>query len=1149
MKVKKVPLFSREGFKVCFMFRLYKAIIILLNLPLVLYPQSQDIKFEHISVEQGLSHAKIFCICQDSKGFMWFGTEDGLNKYDGYKFTVYRHDPADSSTLSSNSIRDIYDDQSGTLWIATENGGINRFDRENERFTRYTHNRKNPTSIGSNSTNRITSFIYEGREIFWIGTAVGLSKFDSESEQFTHFPFTDKGIPYSYIEAMVVDSAGMVWIGSTEDGLHRFDPKSELYTSFHHDPDIPHSLSDNKITSLFWDKSGILWVGTDDGGLNKFDPENSKFIHYQNDPNDMQTLNSNFVLSILEDRSGILWLGTASGGLNILDRRTEKFKSYLHDPGDPNSISDNTVMCTYEDKAGVLWVGTWGGVSKIDPRKTQFVNIKQHPGDPNSLSGNYIWSICESNYGGEPTILIGTKTDGLNILDRTTGVITHYKHDPGNPNSIPSNIISALFEDRSGLLWIGTYGDGLIKYNRVSKEFFRYEHDPDDPGSISQNIIRCIFEDSSGQLWIGTQSNGLNRVDKKTNKFTLVGRKTDTRNIYEDKTGALWIAGGGLKKLDRTTEQFTTYWHNPEDPSSISNNSTTAIHESSLHGRRVLWVGTNGGGLNRFDLESEKFKNYTIHDGLPSDIINGILEDEEGNLWLSTNAGLSKFNPRSEIFRNYDVADGLLGNQFNLRVCCKTKDGQMFFGGPRGLNAFYPDRLTDNRQRPEIVITDFQIFNEPVAIKNENIAGDKEIYLLEKHISEVRDIELSYRANVFSFEFAALDYRSPQKNQYAYLMEGVDPDWVFTDASRRFATYTQLDPGEYTFRVKGSNNDGLWNEEGTSVKVIITPPWWKTTWAYLSYFILFMGLIYSLRRYDMKRQRLKHDLELEHVHSEKLHEVDNLKSRFFANISHEFRTPLTLIKGPVKQMLDGKFAGSLKEQYKMILRNSDRLLGLINQILDLSKLESGGMKLEVSKIDVVKHLKGLVLSFSSLAERNKVSLKVNTKNNSIIGYADRDKLEKIITNLLSNAFKFTPEGGGIVVDLSLRGSDSSGPKQSQNNDKIEIATSSRILGRTRNDRNLQISITNTGPGIPPDRLDKIFDRFYQVDDSVTRHQEGTGIGLALTKELVELHHGTINVECRGMARHAHNNPDPNAIMTFTVHLPISKDRFNMDILV
>jgi len=1111
------------------MARFFKAFIFFLTLPFVLYPQSQKIKFEHISVEQGLSHTKVFCIFQDSKGFMWFGTGDGLNKFDGYNFTVYRHNPADSSTLSNGSIKDVYEDQSGNLWIATSGGGINRFDRETVTFTRFTFDQNNPVSIPSNFTNIITSFNYSDKETFWIGTSEGLSKFDPETEQFTHLPHTDKGYPYSYIATMVVDSTGKVWIGSTADGIHRFDPETGQYTSFRHDPDMPHSISNNRIYSIFLDKSGILWIGTENSGLNRFDPENYRFIRYQHDPNDRQTLSDNWITSILEGRSGTLWLSTAGGGLNVLDRQTEWFTAYMHDPVDLNSISDNTAMCTYEDRSGVLWVGTWGGINKIDSRKTKFVDIRQHPGDPNSLSGRFIWSICKSNYRDKPTLWIGTKTNGLNKLDLASGNIKQYKHDLSNPNSIPSNFISALCDDRSGILWIGTYGQGLIKYNRESQKFTRYKYDPDNPGSISGNIINCIIEDSSGLLWIGTQGLGLNRFDKNTEKFTLIGRKLDVPNVYEDRSGNLWIAGAGLKKLDRKREKLTSYWHNPEDPSSISSNSTTVIYETTEYDRRVLWVGTDDSGLNRFDPESGKSKIYTINDGLPSNVINGILKDNDGNLWLSTNDGLSKFNPQNETFRNYDVADGLLGNQLNPRVCCKTADGQMFFGGTKGLNAFYPGKLKDNLQTPEIVITDFQIFNKPVEINKNKIAVDKDNYLLEKHISELRDIELSYRENIFSFEFAALDYRSPQKNQYAYKMEGVDPDWVYTNASRRFATYTQLDPGEYVFKVKGSNNDGLWNEEGTSIKIIITPPWWRTNLAYTIYLLLFGSVVFATWRLQLRRIRLKQQLKMEHFESDKLREVDQLKSHFFANISHEFRTPLTLIKGPVKQILDGEFAGNLKEQCKMILRNSDRLLGLINQILDLSKLESGEIKLQVTETDIIEYLKCMVLTFSSLAESKKVTLKFTSTENILTGYIDRDKLEKIVTNLLSNAFKFTPEGGKVEVTVEIPKSKYQIPDKSQvPSSKLPITNSDFV----------EITISNTGPGIAEDQLDKIFDRFYQEDSNYKKDGEGTGIGLALTKELVDICLGEITI-----------SSIPNKTITFVVTLPFTKESFKEDEIV
>ena len=1074
---------------------------------------NNDIKFEHISVEQGLSHTKVFCIFQDSRGFMWFGTEDGLNKFDGYHFTAYRHDPADSLSLSNNLIKDIYEDKSGKLWIATSGGGINRFDYETESFLRYMYDQDNPRCIPSDHVNKIAGFWDGQKEILWLGSNRGLTKFDPRTEEFTLFSHTHLDYPYSFIQAMVIDSTGKVWVGSRIDGLYKFDPATKQYTGFRYNPDIPHSLSDNRIQSLCWDRSGILWIGVE-SGLIKYNPKSNRFISIQMDPNEQHATTGNWILSIYEDRSDILWVGTGYGGIKIFDRRTKRFTSFSHNPGDEQSISDNTVMCIFQDETDILWIGTWEGVNKLDPRKTQFTKIEHDPGDSNTLSSNFIWSIYSSYPENKPYLWIGTKTDGLNKLDFVSGKIKRFIHEAGNPNSIPSNFISAICQDHTGNLWMGTYGDGLIKYDPESKEYVRYEYNPEDPESISGNIINCIIEDSSGRIWIGTSFHGLNHLDRFTKKFTRFLHNNDITNIYEDGSGNLWIAAQGLKKLDHKTGKFTTYWHNPTDPSSISSNKPTAIYESFEDGQPVLWVGTSADGLNRFDYQSGKFKTYTINEGLPSNTINGILEDGNGNLWLSTNNGLSQFNPQNETFKNFDVADGLPGNKFNLRVCCKTADSRMFFGGTQGLVAFYPDRLKENQHIPDITITDFQIFNKPVGIKNSksNLINDN--YLLEKHISELQEIKLTYQENVFSFEFAALDYSAPEKNKYAYKMEGVDRDWVYTDASRRFATYTNLDPGEYTFKVKGSNNDGIWNEEGTSIKVIITPPWWKSNWAYTLYVFLFGIFIFGVWHLQTNRLKMKQQIEMKHFEAEKLREVDKLKSHFFANISHEFRTPLTLIKGPVKQMLENRFTGNLKEQYKMILRNSDRLLGLINQILDLSKLESGEIKLKVQKTDIVKYLKGLILSFSSLAERKKVSLKLDIKSDSIVGFVDCDKLEKIVTNLLSNAFKFTPENGEIEISLRM-------------SNKFPVP-----------DSQFQISISNSGKGISSDKLDKIFDRFYQAENNYKKDGEGTGIGLALTRELVEVCYGDISV-----------SSIPDQSTTFIVNLPISKESFKEDEII
>jgi len=1117
-----------------------KALLFCLVLPFLLYPQYENIKFERISVEHGLSNGLVKSVLQDHQGFMWFATEEGLNKYDGYKFTIYRNDPNDSTSLGSNNIKSVYEDPSGNLWISTIDGGLNRYNREKDNFFKYMPDANNPESISNDDMQRTIGFNYDGEAVLWIGTSFGLNKMDIAEQKFKYYPHTKKAYPHGYVEVMAVDSIGYVWIGCTEGGLYKFNPWTETFTNYQHDPGNPNSISDNGISALWFDNSGSLWVGTRKGGLNKFDSKNERFIHFLHDPNNPHSLSEKYVSGIYEDRAGNFWVGTAFSGLNKLNRGTGQFSNYKHDPGNPNSLGDNWVMSIYEDKSDVLWVGTVDGVYKSDPGKNQFANYSDIPGNRNSLNGNYIGSIQVSNYGEQKTLWIGTKTGGINKLDRNTGRFTHYVHDPGNPKSIPHNCGTALYEDRTGILWIGSWGNGLISFDPETEKFNQYIVDVDDPISQSSNIIRTIYEDKNDVLWIGTQSAGLIKFNRETNQFSHKGLRTQVLKIYEDSMGELWIgASWRLFKLNRKTQEYTSYKNNPDDPNSISSSSIHSIHEDKT-GR--LWFGTYSGGLNKFNRESGEFKSYTMHNGLPNDVVQGILEDKQGNLWLSTNNGLSKFNPETEIFRNYDVHDGLAGNQFFAGAYAVSKDGEMYFGSSKGLVAFYPERLKDNSHIPKVVITDFQIFNESVILKKNNDGKKNNVYALPKPITLLEEIEISYKENIFSFEFAALDYRSPQKNQYAYKMEGVDPNWVNTDASRRFATYTNLDPGEYTFTVKGSNNDGHWNDEGISIKVIITPPWWKTNIAYILYFAFCISIIVTIWRFQTNRLRMKQQMQMQNFEAEKLREVDKLKSRFFANISHEFRTPLTLIKGPVKQMLGGEFTKGIKDQFRMILRNSDRLLELINQILDLSKLESGEMKLKVIKTDISQYLKGMVLSFSSLAESKKVTLNFSSIENSVIGYIDRDKLEKIVTNLLSNAFKFTPEGGEIVVGICQKHPPLSpfhkGERINSPLSSVEDLPTGGGCNNLDKGGCIQISISNTGPGIPSDQNNKIFNRFYQADDNYNKDSEGSGIGLALTKELVEACHGEITV-----------SSIPNKKTTFGVSLPISKESFEEDEIV
>ena len=822
MKVStKLDRLANDGFKV---------IVLIITIALLrapnLHAQKNDIKFEHISLEQGLSQASVFCILQDSRGFMWFGTEDGLNKYDGYSFTVYKPDPDNFNSLSDNYVKSIYEDKSGTLWIGTGRGGLNKFDRAKEQFSHYQHDATDPNSLSHNSV----WSIYEDKSgTLWIGTyGGGLNKFDRAKKQFSHYQ-KDANDPYSlshnYVMSICEDKSGTLWIG-TGGGVNRFDRKKEQFSHYMHDPNNPNSLSHRTVYSIYEDKSETLWIGTYDG-LNKFDRAKEQFSYYHRDANDPNSLSDNSVMSIYEDKSGTLWIGTY-GGLSKFDRAKEHFSQYQHDANDPNSLSHNYIRSIYEDKSGILWIGTGsGGLNKFARAKEQF---SQYQHDANNPS---VYSIYEDKSG---TIWIGT-VGGLNKFDRAKEQFSQYQHDANDPNSLSDNYIRSIYEDKSGTLWIGTY-DGFNKFDREKEHFSHYQHDPNDPNSLSYGSVSSIYEDKSGILWIGTIYGGLNKFDREKEHFSHYQHdpddptslsNNDVRLIYEDpdEPGVLWIGTlGGLNKFDREKETFKHYKHDPGNPRSLSHNSVWSFYEDRSG---VFWIGTPG-GLNQFDRASESFKHYREKDGLPNDVINGILEDDQGHLWLSTNKGLAKLNPESEIFRNYDVSDGLQSNEFNAGAHCKSRSGELFFGGINGFNAFYPDSIKDNPHVPPIVVTDFQIFNKSVPIFKGDSPGERpDSLFLDKHITETNEIILSYQESVFSFEFAALSYALPERNQYAYMMEGFDGDWVYSD-NRRFATYTNLDPGDYIFRIKGSNKDGVWNEAGTSIRITITPPFWQTWW-------------------------------------------------------------------------------------------------------------------------------------------------------------------------------------------------------------------------------------------------------------------------------------------------------------------------------
>lgn len=839
-------------------------------------PREDAIKFEHLTVDQGLSQNSVTCILQDSKGFMWFGTLDGLNRYDGYGFTVYHHDPLDENSLSDSEVFSLYEDHSGTLWIGTGKSycSLNPADREHGRFTRYG---TTPTILR----------VFEDENGLWDWTGRGLAKFDEEKQRFEPFQDYVKGFEKEIAYRIYVDRSSTLWWWLGNEGLFRvrgYAEKNLSHMNFRHDPEDPTSLFHNAVTQVYEDRSGSIWVGTVDGGLSRLvqdDRGQERFITYQINP-------AHHISVLLEDRDGDMWIGT-EGGTGLV-RFTENdgetsptFMRYTHNLSDPNSLSNNNIMALVQDRSGAIWVGTrGGGVNKFDTEGIHFDHFQHDRSNANSLPHNRVWSFYEDRKGA---LWSGT-TAGLCRLDRKAKggrQFTNFRIDPEDANREGSLQVRAIHEDSPGTLWIATLGRGLGKFNQQTGQITYYRHDPNAPYSINSDNVYAICEDRTGRMWIGTNGGGLNQFDPKAGRFTsynhLLKRNSSGQNlgwvitIYEDSQGLLWLGTWkeGLIRFDPETEEFTHYLDDPADPNSLSNHTVFSIYADKSG---VLWVGTYGGGLCRMegdDPGQATFKCFTVRDGLPNNVIHGILEDDFGNLWLSTNQGLSRFNPKTEEFRNYNSDDGLQSNQFNLGAAYKSKRGEMFFGGPNGFNSFYPKNIV-NLQPPQIALTGFKKFGKRVR--------------LEQPLSSLRKLDLSYKENFFSFEFVALHYKKPLKNRYAYMLEGFDKEWI--DAgSKREAIYTNVDPGNYTFRVKAANSDGIWNAEGSALKMTIHAPFWGTWWFYMLAAGSLFAVVSAAHRYRVReavrierarmteRERMRDKMAAD-IHDELGHRVTNI---------------------------------------------------------------------------------------------------------------------------------------------------------------------------------------------------------------------------------------------------------------------------------
>ncbi len=1071
-------------------------------------PGDHDIKFDHITVEDELSSNVVFYVFQDSQGFMWFCTQTGLNKYDGYDFTVYKHDPEDPNSLSDSYVWTIYEDSSGILWVGTQAGGLNKFDRETERFTHYRHEPDNSQSLGGNNV----SSIYEDRAgNLWIGgSGSGLNTFQRDTETFTryqHDPDNPNSLSDNAVWAIHEDHAGIFWIGTTNK-LNKFDPTTETFIHYQHDPENPDSLSHNYVDAIHEDQAGILWLGTWGGGLNKFDPTTETFTSYRHDPENPHSLGSDQVIRLYEDRAGELWvLAYGNGGLNKFNRETELFTRYQNDPDNPDSLSHNNVYAIYEDRVGAIWVGTYGGgVNKFDKEADKFTRYQPTPKNPNSLIHKMVWGIYADRI--QENVLWIATDGGLDRFDRTTDEFTHYQHDPDNPQSICHNNVWSVYQDQAGTIWTGTR-TGLYKLDTTTGTSRCYRHDPDDPDSLGDSGIFPLSEDRDGKLWLGTWGGSLYAMDKETERFQHYRHDSENpgsvgdvsiSSLYTDRSGTLWVGTyrQGLDRFDRATETFRHYRHNPDNPQSLSNNNVLAIYEDHAG---TLWIGTSG-GLNTFDRETETFTRYYTKDGLPSNYVGGILDDEQGNLWLSTNKGLSKFDPRTATFRNYDVRDGLQSNEFNENSYHKSPHGELFFGGGNGFNAFYPERVNDNPHIPRVVLTGFELFNQPVSI-----GGDSP---LQRHINNAQQITLAYDQSVFSLTFAALNYTFPEKNQYAFMMEGYDSGWRSVGTERK-TTYTNLDPGAYTFRVKGSNNDGIWNESGASVAITIIPPFWLTLWFRISMVVCLVGgmfgIVYWRVRSVEARNRLLEMQVAERTQelqkAKEIAEVANqAKSTFLANMTHELRSPLNAILGFAQVMIRSKQIDlENMENLSIIARSGEHLLSLINQVLDLSKIEAGRITLNPRAFDLGRLLDEMEDMFRLKAEDTQLQLVFERAPDVPLSLrTDELKLRQVLINLLNNALKFTTRGG-----ITVRVSDPSLalPKGA--------GTSSLLRSGVGGEVRIRFEIEDTGPGIPAEEMGKLFEAFEQTS-SGKQSQEGTGLGLPISRKFVQLMGGDIQAQ-------------------------------------
>lgn len=1077
--------------------------IILFLIPNLIFAQNEHYNFSKLDTYTGLSNNQVNAILKDQDGFLWFGTMSGLNRYDGYSYRVFRKNYNDSSSLLNNSILSLYELLGGKMWVSTM-GGDCIYNSSTEKFDADNNGYLQSLGLPSGAVSNIVKgnngrywFLYDNLELYSYSGTVKKAK---SLRQNLGVNSLDR------ISSVKETKDGKLWLVSRNGFLQEYDMNSDkiIFSS----TVIQNLNKENNPFNLFIDTDGDIWLWALNSGVFLFHPEDYSIRQF-NENSFPSRLNSNLVTQVVQDNKGLIWVATDHGGVNLIDKKNNFNISYLlNDPQDPQSLCQNSIRTMYKDNDGIIWLGSAKqGISYLNSNIVLFPLYRHMESNIMSLPYDDVNRFVEDKSGN---LWIGTNGGGLIFFDRKQNTFKQYLHDPNNKNSLSNNVIVGMCIDHENVLWIGTYFGGLNSFD--GKNFKHYRHSDSDSSSLANDNVWEIFEDSEQHLWIGTLGGGLDILNRETNRFEHVrysGAPPDLgpfnyiSAILQDKKGNLWVGStGGIVVFEKgkTTQIF---YQQSKDKGHLSNNNILCFLEDSK-GR--IWAGTRE-GLNLFDEKTKQFQILTTSDGLPGNMILNILEDNHQTLWISTPNGLCNAIPKQGkaglVFSiiSYDDANNLQNREFTDNSALKTRAGELIFGGPSGFNIINPDKILQPFYRLKIVFTGLQILSKSVVpgeLVNNRV-------LLQQSLSRLQSIGLKYKENVFSIEFASLDFGHSIQDKYAYMLEGFNSDWLYADGNLRKATYTNIGPGHYTFKVKVLNREGVWSDEKT-LQVNIEPPFWRTNIAYIIYSLILAGLFLLARRITLDRIHMRYELQLQRREAERAHSLEQLKTKFFTNVSHEFRTPLSLIISPLDKIIKQTTDEEQKKQLNLVQRNAKRLLSLVNQLLDFRKMEVQEIKLHPAIGDIIGFSKDISHSFMDIAEKKNIRFSFSSDIDSLEIYFDKDKIEKIFFNLLSNAFKFTQDNGAVSVNLTYN-------PPANNEDE----------------GTLSIEIKDTGIGIPAGMQEKIFERFFQTNAPQSMLNQGTGIGLAITKEFVRLHRGIITVKS-----------EPEQGTCFTVLLPAKK---------